>query len=133
MSELDILLILSIAIVFATITIYVIYKKAIKFIETMLPTLLLSSIEAVKPQLKRELEEYVNSEKFQKAAMGIGALIGNGAKTGFGFQGSTKGKNGISGLIGDVLSQFINQKIPNIGQVTDIAPNQSQNQASNGL
>jgi len=83
---------------------YVLSKKAEKLIETN------------KIQLKIEAENWLNSEKGQKALYSIGALIGNGARTGIGLQTKT-GKFKFQDLLGQIAGNYIQNKIiPNISQ-----------------
>jgi hypothetical protein len=65
-----------------------------------------------KVELKEMAEKWLNSETGQKALLQIGALIGNGAKTGIGFGGTTRGRGGLTGIIAEIAGQFIKSKIP---------------------
>lgn len=79
---------------------YVISKKAEKI------------VEKTKIELKDELEDWLNSENGQKALFSIGALIGNGAKSGFGLN-ARSGKYKPQDLLAQIAAQFIQQKLLN--------------------
>lgn len=68
-----------------------------------------NTVENIKRELKLELETWLNSENGQKAIYSIGAIIGNGAKSGFGLQ-TKGGKFKWQDLVGQIASQYIQQK-----------------------
>jgi len=52
-----------------------------------------------------------NSEKGQKFLFTVGAIVGNGIKTGVGLN-PKKGKFRWEDLIGQIISQYFTQKLP---------------------
>jgi len=62
-------------------------------------------VENTKKQLKVEAEAWLNSEKGQKAIFTVGAIIGNGAKSGLGMN-SRSGKFKWQDLAGQVITEF---------------------------
>lgn len=102
----EILLNASISAIITTLSLvigyYVLSKKAEKMIETQ------------KILIKNDVGKWLNSETGQKALYSIGALIGNGARTGIGLQTKT-GKFKLQDLIGQIAGQYIQSKvIPNM-------------------
>lgn len=72
-------------------------------------------LDKAKTEIKLEAEEWLNSEKGQKALFSIGALIANGAKSGFNLN-IPKGKGGFEGLIMNIIGKWIGEKIPQSSQ-----------------
>lgn len=68
-------------------------------------------LKDAKASLKLELEAWLNSEKGQKALFSVGALIANGAKSGFNLN-VPRGKGGFEGLIMNIIGKWIGEKIP---------------------
>ena len=75
-----------------------------------------------KRDIKQEAEAWLNSDVGQKAIFSIGALIANGAKSGFQLQ-NPRGKGGFEGLIMNVIGQFIQSKLPAVvsGEISPAA------------
>lgn len=65
--------------------------------------------EGFKAQIKYDAEQWLNGETGQKALFQIGALIGNGAKSGIGLQ-KRGGKKGLEGFIMDIAGEFLKNK-----------------------
>jgi len=76
----------------------------------------------VKKSIKREAEEWLNSEKGQKAIYTIGVLLGNAIKQGVGL-GTGGGKLKFENIIGQAIAGFIQSKIP-VSQNTYEQPQQ---------
>lgn len=68
------------------------------------------TVETLKIDVKRDLETWLNSETGQKAIFSIGAIIGNGAKAGFGI-GTKGGKFKWQDLAAEVAREWILPKI----------------------
>jgi len=64
-----------------------------------------SILENSKNTLKKELEDWLNTEKGKIALYMVGTMIGNGLKTGVGFGG--KGKRKWEDLAMEGISQFL--------------------------
>lgn len=77
--------------------------------------------EFLRETIKNDLETWLNSETGQKALYSIGGLIGHGAVAGSRIQ-KTGGKFKWENLLGDIVSQYIQTKIPLIPKVN---PNQN--------
>ena len=77
-----------------------------------IPTYIIAKreIENIKNSLFEDIEYYFNSEKGQKLIFSIGALIGNGAKSGIGLN-LPKQKGGLEGFLMNIASQFIQNKL----------------------
>lgn len=58
-----------------------------------------------KQELKDMAEQWLNSEKGQKALLQIGALIGNGVKTGVGLN-APRGKGGLMGFLAELAGKY---------------------------
>jgi len=87
---------------------YVLTKKANEMIETN------------KKTLKNDMEIWLNSETGQKALYSIGALIGNGAKSGIGIQ-TKSGKFKWQDLIGQIVGSYVQGNIlPKIAQTNPL-------------
>lgn len=111
----------SIIVLLVAIAVYV----SLKNIQKQAKQLVFEAIAGSIPYLKDLAEQYLNSEKGQKALMQIGGLIGNGAKIGFGFD--TRRKGGLQGLATELISGWIQNKVaPQIQQ-------QAQQQQPQGL
>lgn len=65
----------------------------------------------VKRSMKHDIEEWLNSERGQKAIYTIGVLLGNAIKQGVGL-GSSGGKLKLENIIGQAIAGFIQSKIP---------------------
>jgi len=67
------------------------------------------TIEKYKKELKIEAESWLNSDNGQKAIYSIGAIIGNGAKAGFGI--STRGgKFKLENLVSEIAGKWIQER-----------------------
>lgn len=87
---------------------YVLTKKAEKMVEKH------------KILLKNDLEAWLNSEKGQKAIYSIGAIIGNGAKTGFGLK-TKGGKFKWQDLAGQIIGNYVQSKVlPSMNGVVSV-------------
>lgn len=95
---------------------YVITKLSFRKMETV--------ISAQKLLLKKEAQEWLNSETGQKALYMIGGLIAAGAKGGLIGQ-TPRGKGGFQGMIMDLIGNFIGNKI---SPGTALQPQQQQPQ-----
>jgi cell division protein FtsW (lipid II flippase) len=119
--------IVAIAIALIVIFIYILAKRIMKTLESMVSNLFLSGFDALKPKLKEEIGGWLNSEKGQKALWEIGGLIGNGAKSGLGYGGSTRGKGGLQGLLTDLIGNYIQQKVGLPNQVANTTSQKALN------
>jgi len=79
---------------------------SIRKLQNMIP----ETIESLKIDVKRDLETWLNSETGQKAIFAIGAIIGNGAKAGFGI-GKKGGKFKWEDLMANIFEEYIAPKI----------------------
>ena len=61
--------------------------------------------------VKDDVFDYLQTENGAKMLFGIGAMLGNGIKSGVGLQKST-GKFKWQDIIGQIASQFIMSKLP---------------------
>jgi len=68
------------------------------------------TIESEKKKAKTEIQAWLNSENGQKALFTIGAIIGNGAKSGFGLTQKT-GKFKMEDLIGQIVGNYVLPKV----------------------
>ena len=95
--------IIGIAILSVPIALYVLYKKLLKFLENLVnqPITALFSTE----NTDKILDSLINNAKFQRFCFEVGALIGNGAKNGFGS--ILGGKNNLKGILGNALGEFL--------------------------
>lgn len=80
-------------------------------------------VENLQNELKAELQEWLNSEKGQKAIYSIGALIGSGATAGTGLKKSG-GKFSFEGLIGQLIGSFLQKGLPGAADQGPPAVNQ---------
>ncbi len=79
------------------------------------------TIKNLKISTKNDLESWLNSETGQKAIYAIGAIIGNGAKAGFGM-GTKGGKFKWQDLLGEIIGGYAKQKLGLTGEKEIPAP-----------
>jgi len=79
-------------------------------------------VKRAKKQLKEEAVAWINSEIGQKAIFSIGALAGQGAKTGFGIS-KTGGKFNIQSIIAQIAGNYLERQF-NVGSPAQTAPQQ---------
>jgi len=79
---------------------------SIRKLRNMIP----ETIESLKIDVKKEFEAWLNSETGQRAIYTIGAIIGNGAKEGFGM-GKKGGKFKWQDLLGEIIGGYAKQKL----------------------
>lgn len=91
---------------------YVLTKKAEKMVEKQ------------KNLIKSDVQSWLNSENGQKALYSIGALVGNGARTGIGLQ-TKSGKFKWQDLVGQIVGSYVQKNV--LGAANQISSTSTPN------